>query len=186
MRSISRILFPPAFLLALAMSGCSHQGKGGGEHGSGREAARGEHDRDEGGEGEGEESGSELGLDETYDKVRRGARLVLAYEQGKNAFVGTVENTTKKNLRRVRVEVHLSNGKELVPTKPSDLAPGEKGEVELAAETGHVERWNAHPEVGSGEHGGEGEGREHDGKRKGEHARREGESAGNPLPTHTT
>ena len=44
-------------------------------------------------------------------------------------FKGTVENTTEKVLERVRVEIHLSNGKELGPTKPGDLKPGEKREI---------------------------------------------------------
>ena len=73
-------------------------------------------------EGE-EESGTELALDETYDKIRNGARLILAYDAQSNAFKGTVENTTNETLKRVRVEVHLSNGKELGPTPPTDLAP---------------------------------------------------------------
>ena len=53
-----------------------------------------------------EESGAELTLDESYDDVRNGARLVLAYDAQTNAFHGTVENTTEEKLERVRVEVH--------------------------------------------------------------------------------
>ena len=55
----------------------------------------------------GEESGTALALDEMYDEVRKGARLILEMEA---AFVGTVENTTSSTLQNVRVEVHLSNG----------------------------------------------------------------------------
>ena len=50
-------------------------------------------------------------------------RLVLSYDSTSNAFIGNVENTTDTTLRRVRVEVHLSNGTELGPTTPTDLAP---------------------------------------------------------------
>jgi len=73
----------------------------------------------------GEESGIELALNETYNQVRNGTRLILSYDAKSNAFKGTVENTTNKTLKQVRVEVHLSNGTELVPTTPGDLGPGE-------------------------------------------------------------
>ena len=77
---------------------------------------------------EGEESGTELALNETYDKVRNGARLILAYNAQSNSFEGTVENTTAETLKRVRVEVHLSNGKELGPTPSADCtATGNSG-----------------------------------------------------------
>jgi len=99
-----------------------------------------------------EESGTELALDETYDKVRNGARLILNYDAETNSFIGTVENTTDETLKQVRVEVHLSTGKELGPTPASDLKPGEKIDVHLKATTTDFDGWTAHPEVGSGEH----------------------------------
>lgn len=55
------------------------------------------------------ESGTQYALNETYDNVRNGARLILNYDAESNSFIGTVENTTKKTLERVRVEVHLSH-----------------------------------------------------------------------------
>ena len=163
-----------ALMLAVVVSGCSSDKGTGEKQDSDRpEASRGEHDRDggehrESGHGEeGEESGTELGLNETYDKVRNGARLILAYDAQSNSFNGVVENTTDETLKRVRVEVHLSNGKELGPTTPADLAPSERRDVKLAATSKDFDGWNAHPEVGIGEHGsGEGRG-EHD--REGEH-----------------
>jgi hypothetical protein len=124
-----------------------HDREGRGEHG--REG-RGEHGREGG-----EESGTEFALNDTYDHTRNGARLKLRYDRESNAFVGTVQNTTKSVLKRVRVEVHLSNGKELGPTMAGDLGPGEKKAVRLAAESRDFEKWSAHPEVGSGEYGGE-------------------------------
>ena len=57
------------------------------------------------GEASGEESGTALALDETYDVVRNGARLVMTYDAQSNAFKGTVENTTGGTLTQVRVEV---------------------------------------------------------------------------------
>lgn len=117
-----------------------------------------------------EESGTELTLNETYDKVRNGARLILAYDAQTKAFKGTVENTTDETLKQVRVEVHLSNGKELGPTPAANLAPGEKREVQLIATSTDFDGWTAHPEVGEGEHGHG----EHDSEHGGEHDR-EGE-----------
>ena len=87
---------------------------------------------------------------------------MLGYDQDKGLFVGTVENTTDKKIEAVRVEVHLSNGKELGPTPRADLQPGEKRPVMLKAESTNFDKWTAHPEVGSGEHG-------HGGEGKGEH-----------------
>lgn len=117
----------------------------------------------------GEESGIELALNESYDQVRNGARLILAYDAQSNSFNGTVENTTGKTLKQVRVEVHLSNGKELGPTTPADLDPGERRDVKLKATSKDFDGWTAHPEVGIGEHGsGEGGG-EHDREGRSEH-----------------
>lgn len=167
--------------LALMITGCPEE-KAGEEH-AGNEATsqheghthgsegHGEHARDSEGGGEGEESGTELALNETYDTVRHGARLILAYDAQTNSFKGTVQNTTTETLERVRVEVHLANGKELGPTTPAALAPGAKKAVTLKATSKGFTAWSAHPEVGSNEHShGEGEG-EHSG---GEHSGREG------------
>ena len=124
-------------------------------------------------EGE-EESNTELALNETYDRVRNGARLILVYEAQNNAFKGTVENTTNETLKQVRVEVHLSNGKELGPTPSTDLVPGEKIEVQLIATNTNFNAWTAHPEVGEGEHSHGEEHGEHDSEHGGEHDREGG------------
>jgi len=134
--------------------GGEHGGEGGGEHG-----------RTEGG-GEGEESGVRLALADTYDEVRNGARLVLAYDPRSKSFAGMVQNTTDRPLQQVRVEVHLSNGTELGPTTPLDLDPGQKRAVQLAATGQEFDGWTAHPEVGSGEHGHGEEGREGEGEHR--------------------
>ena len=117
-------------------------------------------------EGAGEESGIALTINETYDGVRKGARLVLAYVAKSNSFNGTVENTTGITLKRVRVEVHLSNGIELGPTIPVDLAPGEKIDVTLPVTNQAFQGWTPHAEVGSGTDEGNGE---HSGETSGEH-----------------
>ena len=121
---------------------------------------------------DGEESGVSLALDETYDVIRKGARLILRYDAPSNSFMGTVQNSTDGALNGVRVEVHLSNGTELGPTTPVDLAPGESVDVSLAATEEPFTGWTPHAEVGEGEHGSGGEGGgEHsvDGDGRGEH-----------------
>lgn len=121
-----------------------------------------------------EESGQQFGLGDSYDKVRAGARLRLSYDSATKAFSGTVENTTAATLPQVRVEVHLSNGVELGPTRPVDLAPGESVAVRLPAGSQPFVSWGAHPEVGGGnvEDGGEHSGGD------GEHGGESGEHSG--------
>ena len=131
-------------------------GEGGNEHGAGGERGGGEN----GSEG-GEEGGRMLALDETFDEVRKGARLILRYDAGAGAFIGTVENTTSATLEQVRVEVHLSNGVELGPTTPQDLAARQSMDVRLDAAGQTFTGWVPHAEVGpqsGGEHGPGGEG----------------------------
>ena len=111
--------------------------EGSGEHGTGSESGDGR-----------EESGTQFALGETFDQIRAGARLILSYDSTANAFTGTVENTTVGTLSRVRVEVHLSNGIELGPTTPVDLAPGQVADVTLPAGSQPFASWSAHPEVG--------------------------------------
>ncbi len=148
--------------------------EGSGEHGPGGESSEGAEGSETGlasegpgaSAGLGEESGSRLALTDTFDQVRAGARLVMAYDPASNAFVGTVENVTAGVLDRVRVEVHLSNGVELGPTTPVNLAPGQVVDVMLPATATPFDGWSPHAEVGSagaegsGEHGPGGEGSE--------------------------
>ena len=149
------------FLAAAAVGGCTGMGEM-------REREHGD------GEGTEEESRTPLTLHQTYNKERNGARLIMRYDAEANAFVGTVQNVSEGTLTRVRVEVHLSNGTELGPTTPVDLAPGETIDVKLQATAEPFDGWTAHPESGpgngaggegGGEHGsGEGDGRESGGE----------------------
>ena len=135
------------------------EGPGGEGHGPGGEGGN-EAGGESGGSGSEEGSGATLAPDETYDAVRGGARLILSYDAAGNAFIGTVENTTGKVLNNVRIEVHLSNGTELGPTTPVDMAPSEVRGVNLPATQASFTGWIAHAEVGGGqggEHGGSGE-----------------------------
>lgn len=142
-------------LIALVSIGCSNDSEAG-EHSSGSEGGMQsglEHSSDsEGGEHdgwteEGEESGVLLALSETFDEVRAGARLILSYNSTDNLFKGTVRNTTESTLRRVRVEVHLSNGTELGPTPPADIEPWRVINVVLTATGDDFTSWSAHAEV---------------------------------------
>ena len=146
-----------ALLVAACTGGGGERGTGGGEspgeHGSAAESAEGAEGRDGGGSGEASEGGvvNLLAPDQVYDEVRSGARLILSYDAGANAFTGTVENTTNAPLTRARVEGHLSSGAELGPTTPTDLAVGEVVSLNLPATAAPFDTWSAHPEVGSGE-----------------------------------
>ena len=149
------------------VEGGAGEGAGGEGHGPGGEGTGGEG----GGEGPGggeEGSGAKLAPDETFDMVRGGARLILGYDAESNSFRGTVENTTTSVLTRVRIEVHLSNGTELGPTTPVDLAPGQVVEIDLPSTQASFTGWIAHAEVGGDEGGGE-SGGEHGSGGGGEH-----------------
>ncbi len=120
-----------------------------------------------GGEGAEGSGANTLALDETFDTVRSGARLVLSYDAPSNSFKGTVENTTDGVLDAVRIEVHLSNGSELGPTTPTDMAPGEVIAINLPATQASFTGWTAHAEVGAGGEGGESGGEHRDGGESG-------------------
>ena len=130
------------------------EGSGGEGHGPGGEGSSSE----SGASGSEEGSGASLALDDTFDAVRGGARLILNYDAPGNSFVGAVENTTGNVLSQVRVEVHLSNGTELGPTTPVDLAPGQALEVNLPATAASFTGWIAHAEVGGNAEGSQVEG----------------------------
>lgn len=143
------------------------EGTGGEGHGTGGESGA-EGAGGEGGGGE-EGSGAMLAPDQTFDMVRAGARLIMSYDTASNSFSGTVQNTTNGVLTRVRVEIHLSNGTELGPTVPVDLAPGEIYSINLDSTAAPFSGWVPHAEVGRGEGGGGESGSESGGEGAGEH-----------------
>ena len=167
MKQIKEYFMAIAIIILAIVIGCSNENTQTSEEqdSGGLTIERGEHSRDVGEKSEGEESGTQYALNETYNQVRNGARLVLSYNAENNSFMGTVENTTNGTLKRLRIEVHLSNGIELGPTKPVDLRPSKKVDVILPASEKKFETWTAHPEVGSGERGHG----EEDGEHEGEH-----------------
>jgi hypothetical protein len=83
-------------------------------------------------------------------------------------------------LKQVRVEVHLSNGVELGPTKRVDLKPGARIPVELSAANQEFTWWTTHPEHGSEEgHGPGHEAGEREGR--GEHGEGDGRRPKDPA-----
>ncbi|MCY4595581.1 MAG: cache domain-containing protein [Bryobacterales bacterium] len=111
--------------------------------------------------GEPGESGTQYGLSDTAREVRSGVELVIRYDPNREVFTGTVRNTTNQTAEQVRVEVHLSNGRELGPTPNVQLAAGETKRVELNASSQNFTGFSVHVELGPGEHGGgSGEGSE--------------------------
>jgi hypothetical protein len=93
----------------------------------------------------------ELAPTATYDIIRDGIRLIMAYDADTGSFKGSVENTTEGSLYHVKVHVHLSNGDEIAPFDLGDLTPGEKRDVEMKATGTEFDSWSVHPEVGHGE-----------------------------------
>ena len=154
--------------------------EGSGEYGAGGEEGGEAPVAKKHGDAGGEEGGGAgaLGLDETFDAVRSGARLILKYDAPSNSFNGTVENTTNGVLDRVRVEVHLSNGTELGPTTPTDMAPGEVLSINLPATSASFTGWTAHAEVGGGGEGSESGGEHQDGGEHGSDRESGGEHGG--------
>ncbi len=163
MKYVSAVLVLIGIISVFALAGCGSGNSESGEHDAGSEAGEsrvesgeqnvgsesGEHEEDDGEAGEdGEESGAQLEAGEVFDEVRAGARLVISYDPTTNAFLGAVTNTTGGTLGRVRVEVDLSNGVELGPTTPVDLAPGQSVDVILPSTSQPFVSWSAHPEVG--------------------------------------
>lgn len=137
-----------------------------GEH----QEAIGEHARDKDEGGEGEEDGTQFNKQQTYNVIKHGVQLVLKYDKQSNAFNGYMLNTSNKNIERARVEVHLSNGTELGPTKPITLVAKMKQEVVLKATEKPFKTWSTHAEVGNNEHGDNSErGEGHSAREKGEH-----------------
>ena len=128
-----------------------HGEEGSQEHAEGTEREHAEGAEHEHGE-EGEEAGPQISIDGIHDEVRKGVRLIISFDSESSSFIGTVENVTKETASKVRVEVHLSNGKELGPTKPVDLEPGKKIRIKLPAEGHSFTWWKAHAEVGASEH----------------------------------
>ena len=81
-------------------------------------------------EGE-EEDGTRYKVAETAMQARGGVDLVMSYDQNTQKFNGTVTNTNDAAVSDVRVEIHLSNGTELGPTRTGLTTQESKPVTEL-------------------------------------------------------
>ena len=95
------------------------------------------------------ESGKRYSPTETATETRNGVELVISYNSTTEKFSGTITNTTDTTVANVRVEIHLSNGNELGPTTPVDLAANESRPVTLDASGQSFTWYSVHVEVGS-------------------------------------
>jgi len=94
-----------------------------------------------------EETGTQYGIDDMCYEVKNGVRLIIAYEDSLDSFVGTVENVSDAIIQDVRVEVHLNTGTELGPTPYVDLAPNQVEDVVLEVNGELFVTWSVHAEV---------------------------------------
>lgn len=101
----------------------------------------------------GAHSGPELPLNGTFDEVQGGVRLVLSYDPDTHAFHGTLMNVIEMHLQDVQAEVHLSNGKQLGPTRATNLEPGERREFTFVPKTTDFDSWTPHLQVEHPEQG---------------------------------
>jgi len=157
------ILLVAVFFLGTIFNGCM-QNKKSKEHDKSEVLTENKesHARDYS-EGEGEEDGTLYDINYKYNIEKNGVRLILSYDNEESKFSGNVENTTNETIKNVRVEIHLSNGKELGPTTPTNLKSGEKREIQIDAKGEEFDKWSTHAEVGNREHS-------HENKEKGEHS----------------
>ena len=88
-----------------------------------------------------------LGTSVSFSGTHDGAKLNLWYDSATSTFEGSVRNTTETPLLQVKVTVHLSNGLELGPPTPLDLAPGELIWLTLPAGSQHFSHWSTYLEV---------------------------------------
>ena len=152
-------------LLVIGISSCHYSEGSENEHGTESSNEHKAKESNESGEKsnveEGEEDGTQIEINETFEGVRNGVKMILAYDADKDAFIGTVENITEGVISQVRVEVHFSNSVELGPTPKADLAAGETRKISLSAEGNSFKTWSTHAESGN-EKG-------HEGESEGEH-----------------
>lgn len=95
---------------------------------------------------DGDEKSGQLQLDQTYDDVDDGVRLVLAFDSDANTFSGTIENTTDRELNEVDFEIYLSNGTDLESSEYT-LAPGESIAVAVNATEEPFDTWSAYADA---------------------------------------
>jgi len=99
------------------------------------------------------EGGRRWDKDEEATVTRSGVKLVIRYHSSDEEFRGTMTNTTDSPVSDARVEIHLSNGKELGPTPGTGVAGGENTDVTLDAAGQDFSWFSVHIELGGGDSG---------------------------------
>lgn len=94
------------------------------------------------------EEGRRWDKDEAATVTRSGVKLVIRHHSSADEFRGTLTNTTNSSVSDVRVEIHLSNGRELGPTPRTALAGGESRDVALDAAGQEFSWFSVHIELG--------------------------------------
>ncbi|MDE2974305.1 MAG: hypothetical protein OXU64_06205 [Gemmatimonadota bacterium] len=94
------------------------------------------------------EGGKRWDKDEPATVTRSGVKLVIRYHSSDEEFRGTMTNTTSSSVSDARVEIHLSNGKELGPTPRTTLAGDESKDVTLDAAGQRFSWFSVHIELG--------------------------------------
>lgn len=82
---------------------------------------------------ENSKKGEALNINDTYNEVTKGIRLVLAYHYKNSTFVGSIQNITDEIINSIYVKVVLSNGVEFGTKELFVLEPGEKTDIAIAA-----------------------------------------------------
>ncbi len=95
------------------------------------------------------ESGTRWDPDETATDSRGGVDLTISYNASNQRFDGSVTNTNSSSVTDVRVEIHLSNGRELGPTPRVGLEANETKSVTLDASGQNFDWYSVHVELGS-------------------------------------
>ncbi len=90
----------------------------------------------------------QLGINETYNDVRNGIRLILSYNHGSSSFVGTAENITEQILQSVSVRIILSSGSSLGPIFLTEVMSGDTRTINLSDEHQMFNWWIAHISIG--------------------------------------
>lgn len=174
LKNVQRLTVLMAIALTISCKTNAQHSEGNHSENKGHETKmmKGAHERDYEG-GESEEDGSQLKKNETYNLTKKGVQLVLKFDEKSNVFKGFMQNKTKEPIERARVEIHLSNGKELGPTKPITLQPNQNQKITIKSTKKSFTAWSTHAEVGSNEHAhGEQEGKGHEGRERGEHGKK--------------
>lgn len=91
----------------------------------------------------------ELGINDKYNGISKGVKIVLSYDFRKSAFIGSVENMTTKTIENISIRVILSSGLSLESTVIKNFLPGDRKNIILNDNGQMFNWWIAHATKGS-------------------------------------